>query len=220
MRGTPDIKSCHKAAKRVLGCPKSSQGSRETDMPRMFRLSWSRWSHWAASCRADRGAGADQARRHDAWGRTFPRPKSSSATASSITTTACTAIVLAMQRAADPANKLAYRDTSVTISGSGFDWHDVESYFRPNAIGNYSFDEQQQRRLQQARQIVRRRHHDGLQPVPDPSQAEVRVHRICEEGQRHRARQGREASVLHVLGLCRQAGNDGATGRGLYGRRQ
>ena len=41
--------------------------------------------------------------------------------------------VLAMQRAADPANKQAYRATSVTISGSGFDWHDVESYFRPKA---------------------------------------------------------------------------------------
>ena len=34
-----------------------------------------------------------------------------------------------------------YRNTMVTIGGSGFDWHDVESYFRPNAIGNYSFDE-------------------------------------------------------------------------------
>ncbi|MDB5957039.1 hypothetical protein [Ramlibacter sp.] len=33
-----------------------------------------------------------------------------------------------------------HRGTSVTISGSGFDWHDVESYFRPNAIGSYSFD--------------------------------------------------------------------------------
>ena len=32
------------------------------------------------------------------------------------------------------------RSTMVTISGSGFDWHDVESYFRPNAIGRYSFD--------------------------------------------------------------------------------
>ncbi len=41
-------------------------------------------------------------------------------------------------RAADPA--LAYRSTSVTISGSGFDWHDVDSYFRPNGIGTYSFD--------------------------------------------------------------------------------
>jgi hypothetical protein len=40
-----------------------------------------------------------------------------------------------MEKAADPANKPAYRNTMVTIGGSGFDWHDVESYFRPNAIG-------------------------------------------------------------------------------------
>jgi hypothetical protein len=33
-----------------------------------------------------------------------------------------------------------FRATSATISGSGADWHDVESYFRPNAIGTYSFD--------------------------------------------------------------------------------
>jgi hypothetical protein len=33
-----------------------------------------------------------------------------------------------------------FRATSVTISGSGADWHDVGSYFRPNAIGTYSFD--------------------------------------------------------------------------------
>ena len=46
-----------------------------------------------------------------------------------------------MEKAADPANKLAYRNTMVTIGGSGFDWHDVESYFRPNAIGTYSFDD-------------------------------------------------------------------------------
>ena len=32
-----------------------------------------------------------------------------------------------------------HRSTSVTISGSGFDWHDMESYFRPDAIGKYSF---------------------------------------------------------------------------------
>jgi hypothetical protein len=32
-----------------------------------------------------------------------------------------------------------HRASSVTISGSGFDWHDVDSYFRPNAIGGYSF---------------------------------------------------------------------------------
>ncbi|MDB5946340.1 MAG: hypothetical protein JWQ33_1366 [Ramlibacter sp.] len=33
-----------------------------------------------------------------------------------------------------------HRSTMITISGSGADWHDVESYFRPNAVGNYSFD--------------------------------------------------------------------------------
>ena len=32
------------------------------------------------------------------------------------------------------------RSSSVTISGSGLDWHDVESYFRPNGIGKYGFD--------------------------------------------------------------------------------
>ena len=41
-------------------------------------------------------------------------------------------------RAADP--NYRFRATSVTISGSGSDWHDVESYFRPNALGAYSFD--------------------------------------------------------------------------------
>ena len=45
-----------------------------------------------------------------------------------------------MEKAADPENTQAYRNTMVTIGGSGFDWHDVESYFRPNAIGSYSFD--------------------------------------------------------------------------------
>ena len=43
-----------------------------------------------------------------------------------------------MVREASPATP--FRSTMVTISGSGFDWHDVDSYFRPNAIGTYSFD--------------------------------------------------------------------------------
>jgi hypothetical protein len=42
-----------------------------------------------------------------------------------------------LARAADV--KSGYRGVSVTISGSGLDWHDMESYFRPNAIGRYSF---------------------------------------------------------------------------------
>jgi len=46
-----------------------------------------------------------------------------------------------LEKAADPDHKLDYRATMVTIGGSGFDWHDVESYFRPNAVGSYTFDD-------------------------------------------------------------------------------
>jgi hypothetical protein len=46
-----------------------------------------------------------------------------------------------LEKAADPDHKDSYRATMVTIGGSGFDWHDVESYFRPNAVGSYSFDD-------------------------------------------------------------------------------
>ena len=41
-------------------------------------------------------------------------------------------------QSADPGYK--FRITMVTISGSGADWHDVDSYFRPDAVGKYSFD--------------------------------------------------------------------------------
>jgi len=34
-----------------------------------------------------------------------------------------------------------FRATLVGIGGSGFDWHDVNSYFRPNALGRYGFDQ-------------------------------------------------------------------------------
>src|SRR3954470_8944924 len=46
-----------------------------------------------------------------------------------------------LERAADAEHQKEYGATMVTIGGSGLDWHDVESYFRPNAIGSYSFDE-------------------------------------------------------------------------------
>ncbi len=49
--------------------------------------------------------------------------------------------VIALAKSANPAEQKAYRSTMVTISGSGADWHDVASYFRPNAIGKYSFDD-------------------------------------------------------------------------------
>jgi hypothetical protein len=41
--------------------------------------------------------------------------------------------------AADPQAK-GYRNTSVTISGSGLDWHDMESYLKPGTrVASYSF---------------------------------------------------------------------------------
>ena len=41
--------------------------------------------------------------------------------------------------AQDP-DKRPLRGTMVTIGGSGFDWHDLESYFRPRSVGYYTFD--------------------------------------------------------------------------------
>jgi hypothetical protein len=46
--------------------------------------------------------------------------------------------VTSLLASADPA--YPWRSTLVAISGSGADWHDVASYFRPDAIGRYSFD--------------------------------------------------------------------------------
>jgi len=42
-----------------------------------------------------------------------------------------------MSRTMTPA--AALRGVSLTISGSGSDWHDMQSYLRPDAIGRYSF---------------------------------------------------------------------------------
>jgi hypothetical protein len=49
--------------------------------------------------------------------------------------------VTLLEKAADPEHKQNYRATMATIGGAGLNWHDVESYFRPNAIGAYSFDD-------------------------------------------------------------------------------
>lgn len=46
--------------------------------------------------------------------------------------------VSSLLRSADPA--YPHRSSSVTISGSGFGWHDVAAYFKPGGIGNYTFD--------------------------------------------------------------------------------
>ncbi len=44
-----------------------------------------------------------------------------------------------LARASVNAKQAAHRSTSLTISGSGLDWHDVGNYLRPDAIGRYSF---------------------------------------------------------------------------------
>ena len=44
-----------------------------------------------------------------------------------------------LARASVDKERAAHRAVSITISGSGMDWHDVGSYFRPNAVGRYSF---------------------------------------------------------------------------------
>src|SRR5258705_4108813 len=53
--------------------------------------------------------------------------------------------VLRLASAADPAYRL--RATSVTISGSGADWHDRESEFRPDGLGRHSFHAHNQHRF-------------------------------------------------------------------------
>ena len=37
-------------------------------------------------------------------------------------------------------DKTGQRNVSATISGSGMNWHDIESHFKPNGVGSYSFD--------------------------------------------------------------------------------
>jgi len=41
---------------------------------------------------------------------------------------------------APEADRKPNKGTMVTIGGSGFDWHDMESYFRPHGVGYYNFD--------------------------------------------------------------------------------
>jgi hypothetical protein len=38
----------------------------------------------------------------------------------------------------DQTGDLAHRSTLVAISGAGLNWHDVASYFRPDAVGSHS----------------------------------------------------------------------------------
>src|SRR5262249_40126511 len=46
-----------------------------------------------------------------------------------------------LEKAADPEHKQDYHNTMVTIGGAALDWHDVESYFRPDGIDKSSVDD-------------------------------------------------------------------------------
>jgi hypothetical protein len=49
-------------------------------------------------------------------------------------------IVLRLVAAGDPENRAKYRATSVTISGSGLNWHDLEAYLKPGGgMASYTF---------------------------------------------------------------------------------
>jgi hypothetical protein len=43
-------------------------------------------------------------------------------------------------RGSSMTDKTGHRAVSATISGSGINWHDLESHFKPNAVGSYSFN--------------------------------------------------------------------------------
>ena len=48
-------------------------------------------------------------------------------------------ITLQIARGSADPKAAQHRATSLTISGSGIDWHDLESYLRPDGLGRYSF---------------------------------------------------------------------------------
>ena len=43
-------------------------------------------------------------------------------------------------RGSTMADKVGHRSVSATISGSGINWHDLDSHFKPNGVGSYSFN--------------------------------------------------------------------------------
>ena len=113
-----------------------------------------------------------------------------------------------------------HRNTMVTISGSGIDWHDVESYFRPNAVGKYSFA---------PGNVVVFNKLDRLFDVAimmDCSQCPVHPQlkgvfkEYAKKNSDDRAQERRTPGVLHVVGLQGRAGDDPAAGRCVYPGRQ
>ena len=105
-----------------------------------------------------------------------------------------------LEKAADPEHKQDYRAIMVTIGGSGFDWHDVESYFRPNAIGCYSFDDHNNVVFNKRDKLFDAAVMMDCSQCPIHPQAQIGVHRIRQEGQRYRARAWRKAGASSCHG--------------------
>ena len=114
--------------------------------------------------------------------------------------------VLRLLRAGEPDYK--FRGTSVTISGSGSGWHDVESYFRPNALGTYSFDADNNVVFNKIDKLFDLAIMMDCSQCPNSSAAQAGVPGVQQKARRHCAQARCQAGVLHVVGLCRQAGDD------------
>ena len=83
------------------------------------------------------------------------------------------------------ANVRGIRQTSVSISGAGLDWHDMASHFKPGTgMLRYSFTPTNDVSFNTVRARLRLGADDGLQPVPDPPQAAAGLSR---HGQSHAA---------------------------------
>jgi hypothetical protein len=121
--------------------PQNKTGQ-ETEMSRTLRASFIVLAAIVAAATGSTGLSAQTRPKVTTLGPDFPKTEIFIGNSFFYYNNSMHSHVLAMERAADPEHKADFRATSVTISGSGFDWHDTGSYFRPNAIGNYSFDEQ------------------------------------------------------------------------------
>ena len=108
-----------------------------------------------------------------------------------------------LTRVADPANKERYRATSVTISGSGFDWHDMESYFRPDGIGKYSFVGDNEIVFNKSGKQFDAVIMADCSQCPVHPKIEKRFSRIREEANRHRREAWSQAGLVHDMGLQR-----------------
>jgi len=104
------------------------------------------------------------------------------------------------------------RQVSATLSGSGLNWHDLASYFKPGGVSSYSFVGDNEVRFNTFDKPFDGVVADGLQPVPDPSDHEIRLHRIRQKAQLDGSQTRLGAGVLHVVGLPGQARDDAGAG--------